>query len=91
MANLITLGRFLLLFLLVASAYSAPPAWQLGNAPLLLLIIALDGRGLGRVGGPPADGGLASGLATSRCTDRATFARPRGGHGSCTSAGGDVG
>lgn len=43
MANLITLGRFLLLFLLVASAYSAPPAWQLGNAPLLLLIIALDG------------------------------------------------
>ncbi len=43
MANLITLGRFLLLFLLVASAYSAPPAWQLVNAPLLLLIIALDG------------------------------------------------
>ena len=43
MANLITLGRFLLLFLLVGSAYSAPPAWQLVNAPLLLLIIALDG------------------------------------------------
>ncbi|HXV24305.1 MAG TPA: CDP-alcohol phosphatidyltransferase family protein [Alphaproteobacteria bacterium] len=43
MANLITLGRFLLLFLLVASAYEAPVAWQLGNAPLLLLIIALDG------------------------------------------------
>jgi CDP-diacylglycerol--glycerol-3-phosphate 3-phosphatidyltransferase len=43
MANLITLGRFLLLFLLVASAYSAPPIWQLGNAPLLFLIIALDG------------------------------------------------
>ncbi len=43
MANLITLGRFLLLFLLVASAYEAPLVWQLGNAPLLLLIIALDG------------------------------------------------
>jgi CDP-diacylglycerol---glycerol-3-phosphate 3-phosphatidyltransferase len=43
MANLITLGRFCLLFLLVASAYSAPPALQLANAPLLLLIIALDG------------------------------------------------
>lgn len=43
MANLITLGRFLLLFLLVASAYEAPPMLQLANAPLLLLIIALDG------------------------------------------------
>ena len=43
MANLITLARFLLLFLLVAMAYQAPPAWQLINAPLLLLIIALDG------------------------------------------------
>lgn len=43
MANLITLGRFLLLFLLVASAYSAPPVWQLANAPLLLIIIGLDG------------------------------------------------
>lgn len=43
MANLITLGRFFLLFLLVASAYAAPPAWQLVNAPLLLLIIGLDG------------------------------------------------
>lgn len=42
MANLITLLRFLLLFLLVAMAYWAPPAWQLLNAPLLLLIIALD-------------------------------------------------
>ncbi len=43
MANLITLLRFLLLFLLVALAYWAPPAWQLVNAPLLVLIIALDG------------------------------------------------
>ena len=43
MANLITLSRCLLLFLLVASAYWAPPAWQLANAPLLVLIIALDG------------------------------------------------
>jgi CDP-diacylglycerol--glycerol-3-phosphate 3-phosphatidyltransferase len=31
------------LFLLVAMAYWAPPPWQLVNAPLLILIIALDG------------------------------------------------
>ncbi|MGE0095834.1 MAG: CDP-alcohol phosphatidyltransferase family protein [Alphaproteobacteria bacterium] len=43
MANLITLSRFLLLFVLVAMALKAPPAWQLVNAPLLVLIIALDG------------------------------------------------
>ncbi|MGF1640192.1 MAG: CDP-alcohol phosphatidyltransferase family protein [Rhodospirillales bacterium] len=43
MANLITLLRLVLLFLLVAMAYWAPPAWQLINAPLLVLIIALDG------------------------------------------------
>jgi CDP-diacylglycerol---glycerol-3-phosphate 3-phosphatidyltransferase len=43
MANLITLARFLLLFLLVALAYRAGPEWQLMNAPLLLLIIGLDG------------------------------------------------
>jgi CDP-diacylglycerol--glycerol-3-phosphate 3-phosphatidyltransferase len=43
MANLITLVRFLLLFLLVALAYWAPPRWQLVDAPLLVLIIALDG------------------------------------------------
>ena len=43
MANLITLARFLLLFLLVSLIYLAPPAWQLVNAPLLFVIIALDG------------------------------------------------
>ncbi|MFQ5984641.1 MAG: CDP-alcohol phosphatidyltransferase family protein [Alphaproteobacteria bacterium] len=43
MANLVTLIRFLLLFLLVAMAYRAPAAWQLADAPLLMLIIALDG------------------------------------------------
>lgn len=43
MANLITLSRFLLLFVLVALAVQAPPAWQLVDAPLLVLIIALDG------------------------------------------------
>ena len=42
MANLITLARFLLLFLLVSMAYRASPQWQLIDAPLLLLIIALD-------------------------------------------------
>ena len=43
MANLITLARFLLLFLLVAMAYWASPQLQILNAPLLVLIIALDG------------------------------------------------
>lgn len=43
MANLITTIRFALLFVLVASAYYAAPEWQLLNAPLLLLIIVLDG------------------------------------------------
>ena len=42
MANLITLTRFLLLFVLVAMAYRAAPAWQLLDAPLVLLIIGLD-------------------------------------------------
>jgi len=42
MANLVTLIRFLLLFALVALAYLAPPAWQLVNAPLVILIIVLD-------------------------------------------------
>lgn len=43
MANLITTLRLLLLFALVGMAYQAPPSWQLANAPLLLLIFALDG------------------------------------------------
>ena len=43
MANLITLFRFILLFPLIVMAYSAPPHWQLLNAPLLIFIVALDG------------------------------------------------
>lgn len=43
MANLITLFRFVLLFPLIVMAYSAPPHWQVLNAPLLVLIVALDG------------------------------------------------
>lgn len=43
MANVITAIRLALLFLLVALAYWASPRWQLVDAPLLLLIIALDG------------------------------------------------
>ena len=42
MANLITLARFLLLFLLVGLIYGASPGWQLVNAPLLMVIMALD-------------------------------------------------
>lgn len=43
MANLITLTRLLLLFVLVALAYRAQPSLQLAAVPLLLLIIGLDG------------------------------------------------
>lgn len=43
MANAITSARFILLFLLVAMAYLAPPQWQLVDPGLLLLIIVLDG------------------------------------------------
>jgi len=43
MANLITLSRFVLLFPLIVMAYYAPPHWQLLNAPLLIVIVALDG------------------------------------------------
>jgi CDP-diacylglycerol--glycerol-3-phosphate 3-phosphatidyltransferase len=43
MANLVTLSRLLLLFLLVSLVYGASPEWQLIDAPLLFLIIALDG------------------------------------------------
>lgn len=43
MANLITSFRFVLLFILVAMVYMAPPGWQLINPLLLVLIIVLDG------------------------------------------------
>jgi CDP-diacylglycerol--glycerol-3-phosphate 3-phosphatidyltransferase len=43
MANLITALRLVLLFVLVALAYFASPVVQLVNAPLLILVFALDG------------------------------------------------
>lgn len=43
MANLLTLMRFVLLFVLVALAYEAPPALQQVDVFLLIVIIALDG------------------------------------------------
>lgn len=43
MANWVTFGRFLLLFALLAVVYSGMPMLQLVNAPLTILIIALDG------------------------------------------------
>ena len=42
MAILVTLGRLLLLFVLVGMIYWAPPAWQLWNLPLLVLIMLMD-------------------------------------------------
>lgn len=43
MANLITLGRLLLALMLVVMVYEAAPGWQIIDAPLLLVVIALDG------------------------------------------------
>ncbi|MEO0997321.1 MAG: CDP-alcohol phosphatidyltransferase family protein [Pseudomonadota bacterium] len=43
MANLITLSRLLLLILVVAIAYRAPPLLQLINVPLLILVFVTDG------------------------------------------------
>jgi len=42
MANLVTLGRLALLFVLTGMVYWAPPAWQLWNLPLLTVIMGLD-------------------------------------------------
>lgn len=42
MANLITLSRLLLLFVLVTIAYQAPPVLQLVNVPLLGVIFFMD-------------------------------------------------
>jgi CDP-diacylglycerol--glycerol-3-phosphate 3-phosphatidyltransferase len=42
MANLITLARFILLFVLVGLAYQKNPVWQLANMPLLAIIFAMD-------------------------------------------------
>ena len=43
MANLITLSRLLLLWLVVLVAGFASPAWQLANVPLLIAMFASDG------------------------------------------------
>lgn len=42
MANAVTFGRLILLFVLVAMIYWAPPQWQLLNLPLLILVMLLD-------------------------------------------------
>ena len=42
MANTITVIRLLLLLVLVAMIYFAPPVWQLANLPLLVTILVLD-------------------------------------------------
>ena len=43
MANLITLGRFILLIVLIVLAYAQNPKLQLVNCPLLVIIFILDG------------------------------------------------
>lgn len=42
MANAITLARLLLLFVLLAMMYFAPPAWQLLDLPLLVTVVLFD-------------------------------------------------
>lgn len=43
MANLVTLARLLLLLPVIWLAYRQPSPWQLVNAPLMILIFAMDG------------------------------------------------
>lgn len=43
MANLITLIRLVLVFIIASLALYAPPAWQLLNPVLIILMIMLDG------------------------------------------------
>lgn len=43
MANLITLGRLLLLIPVIWLAYREPSPWQLINVPLMVLIFVMDG------------------------------------------------
>ena len=43
MANLITLGRFILLIVLIVLVYAQNPKLQLVNCPLLVIIFVLDG------------------------------------------------
>ena len=43
MANLITLTRFLLLFVVLGIACADPAAWHLVNAPLVILLFVADG------------------------------------------------
>ena len=42
MANLITLGRFILLIVLIVLVYAQNPKLQLVNCPLLVIIFVLD-------------------------------------------------
>lgn len=42
MANLVTLVRLFLLFVLVGMIYAAPPTWRLLDLPLLVAIMTLD-------------------------------------------------
>lgn len=42
MANAVTFGRLILLFVLVAMIYWAPPHWQLLDLPLLMVVMLLD-------------------------------------------------
>ena len=43
MANLITLSRLLLTMFVVALVYRLPPAWQLANVVLLIVVFVTDG------------------------------------------------
>lgn len=43
MANLITLSRLILLWIVIMVAYMAPPIWQLANVLLLIVVFVTDG------------------------------------------------
>jgi CDP-diacylglycerol---glycerol-3-phosphate 3-phosphatidyltransferase len=75
MANLITLGRLLLLFVLLGFVHLAPPAWQV-IAPLLLVVtIALDGVDgyVARMRGEASLFGAVADIVVDRIVDNALW------------------
>ena len=75
MANLITLARLLLLFVLLGFVHVAPPAWQVLNPLLLLVTIALDGLDgyVARMRGETSLFGAVADIVVDRIVDNALW------------------
>jgi CDP-diacylglycerol---glycerol-3-phosphate 3-phosphatidyltransferase len=75
MANLITLTRLLLLFVLLGFVHVAPPPWQIFNPLLLLVTIALDGLDgyVARLRGETSLFGAVADIVVDRIVDNALW------------------